>query len=87
MFSYARFDILAAVFKVVTSSRVKKVTVVSERPSSLLLSQGIIVKLETEIFFRNVGKFLQQNKASHPRRQQSSLILPANGKTKCVDFV
>jgi hypothetical protein len=50
VFSHARFDILAAVFKVVTSSRFKKFTVVSERPSAFRLSQGKIVKLETELF-------------------------------------
>jgi hypothetical protein len=66
VFSHAKFDILAAVFKVVTSSRVKKFTVVSERPSSFFLSQGIIVKLETEIFFETSVNFYRKIKRHIP---------------------
>ena len=50
VFSHARFHILASVLRVVTSSRVKKFTVVSETPSYFLFSQEITVKLETDFF-------------------------------------
>jgi hypothetical protein len=66
VFSHARFDILAAVFKVVTSSSVKKFTVVSEGLSSFLLSHGIIVKLETENSFETPVNFYRTIKRHIP---------------------